>query len=116
LGDFPSSFRSVRDYAMHEERFADSLAHLHCGVERGVWILKDHLHLTTGSAKLRWTAMRDVTTVEDDTASARRMPSKHGISQGALAGSGFPDHSHRFGTVYRQADVIECMYERARSV
>src|SRR5262245_37970059 len=59
--------------AMYPDRLADDVADGHAWIERGVWILKDHLHLATHPAHVFALQLGQVGALKQDLASGWAM-------------------------------------------
>ena len=77
----------------YQKRLGDQLLHTHTGVQAGIGILKDHLHIAAHLGQLVGTAMADVFSVKEDRAGGRFVKPQHGASQGGLSAAGFAHHA-----------------------
>src|SRR5712691_1311544 len=70
------------------ERLADDAADRHARVERGVGVLKDHLHLASHAAHLAAAHLDQIAAAESDLTAGRLVELEYGAAGGRLAAAG----------------------------
>jgi hypothetical protein len=101
----PCSLAAIRE-AVSADRLGDDPPHAVPGIQRGEWILEDHLHAPTERAELGLTEVRDVLAVEEDPASGRLVEPEDGAADRRFPAAGFAHQSERLAATDGQRDVI----------
>jgi hypothetical protein len=91
------------------QRLADDIASREARIERGIGILKYHLHLATLQSQRLTFQMRDVETIELNGASRRCLQAINAFSDGGLAATGFTDEAERFAASNIERDAVNSM-------
>ena len=92
--------------AVHAQRLADDVQHLHARVERAERVLVDHLHAPAQPLQRRLVRVGDVLAVEMDAAVGERAHAQHGQAGGGLAAAGFAHQPQGFAPVDVEGDPV----------
>ena len=76
-------------------------------VERGVGVLKDHLHLTPPAQQRFALEAGDITPGKFDTAAAGGQQAQQGAAEGRLAAARFANQPHALALAHFKADAVE---------
>ncbi len=93
--------------AQRLDAFADDLANRHSRIERGVGVLKDHLHFRAQRTQLPRRQTGQLRAVEHDPAAGRRDELQKGLGHRGLATAGFADQRQRAARRQRERDAID---------
>src|SRR5258708_7241896 len=85
----------------------DALAHGELGIERGIGILKDDLHLALQAPQGLALELGQVLAVEDDASAARPDHAQHGVARGRLAAAALADERVGLSGLDRKADAVD---------
>ena len=95
--------RHAADLQRRGEDLADALA----GVQRGLRVLEDHLHLAADRLHLPATGLGDVLAMEADRARGRRQQPHEHADQRRFAAPGLADDPERLTRVEMEGDVVD---------
>ena len=88
------------------ERLGDDIMHRHAGVQRGVRVLEDHLHLAADGLQLALFHMGNVLAVQDDLALARLIDADDGTRAAAFAAAALAHQAEGAAPAQRKADIV----------
>lgn len=86
--------------------FFDDVTHREPWIQRGIWILEDHLHALLVRMQVVVLDFEDVFAFEAYTALGRRIKPHNRSSQGALAAARFANKAMRFSGLDHKRDII----------
>ena len=92
------------------DRLLQGLLDGHAGVQGGVGVLEDHLHLATVRQRILTLEMIDTLTVVVDLAGAGRQQAHHGSGHGRLATAGFAHHAQGLALLHFQIHAIDSVH------
>jgi hypothetical protein len=92
---------------MHLERLGHDVAHVHAGVERGVVVLKDHLHAPAQRPHLRGRERRDVSPLEEEAPRARLDQLQQEAPERALAAARLAHQPERAPRRERERHAVD---------
>ena len=95
---------------VHDERLADDVADRHAGVERGVRILEDDLHLPPHPAHLLATDLGQLDTLEAHRARGRLEELEDAVAGRRLARAGLADEPERLARSDVEADAVDRLH------
>ena len=91
---------------MGQEGLSDDVPDGHTGVQRGVGVLKDHLHFLPPGLKLFLGHMGDVLSVQDDLPAGGVVDTDDGPGAAGFAAAGFPHQTQGLSPGDGKGDVI----------
>jgi len=95
--------------AMHQDRFANDFAHRHAGVEAGIGVLEDHLHLAAHQAQFFAFGLDQVAAFKNHTARGGAVKLQNGASSSGLAAARFANQAQSFAFVDLKRNAIHRM-------
>ena len=114
--DFLAPLLLVRVELVYVERLADDVAHRHAGVERGVGVLEDYLHLAAVGQHVRLYLLlrvKDNLAAVYDFARGRLGQAEQGPARRRLAAAGLPDQAECLALLDEEAHVVHRLDEPA---
>ena len=94
------------------QRLAHDIPHAHAGVQRGIRILKDHLHALAVGLHV---GGGDVVAVEYDFSAGRLVEAHDGAPDGGFAAAGLAHQAHRLALLHLEGHAVDRLDElRAR--
>ena len=94
---------------MNHHGLAQNLANGHPGIERGVGILEDHLHLPPEIMQAAPVQMCHILSVDADIPGSGFVDAHNGPAQGGLAAPGFADQAKGFAGFNGEGDIVDRM-------
>src|SRR6266567_1002930 len=94
------------------QRFADDVADGHARIQRGVWILEDHLDLLPGAAQLLAVDAGEIDVLEVDMSRGCCQELNDHPSECRLAAAGFADQAERLAGLDGKADAVNRVHDR----
>ncbi len=94
---------------MNVQRLPDDILHRHAGVQRGVRVLKHHLHLT---AVVVHVLLRDLRAVEADGSAGRLVEMQQRPADRRLAAAGLAHEAQRLARTDPEADAVHGLQHR----
>jgi hypothetical protein len=91
---------------VNAQALADGIAYSHARIQRGVRILKDHLHLAAHLAHLRSGESGQLPAFEGDSAAGRLDQPNEAASQAGLAAARLADQSDRLSLLHIEAHAV----------
>ena len=88
------------------DRLTDDLADSLAGIQRGIGILEDQLHILAQCPQLAGTELADVLPLKDDLAAGGFDQPQDGAPCGGLSAAGFAHQTQRPATFQGKADVV----------
>src|SRR5207253_1043500 len=76
-------------------------------IERGIWILEDHLHPPPYRMEVGLGRRRDVVPLEYDAPACRLVEAQDGATERRLAAPGFADQADRLAAGDRERDTVD---------
>ena len=96
----------TRVHIVDEHGLCDQLPDGHTGIQAGVWILEDHLHLRAHMVHLGLIHGHEVPALVKDLAGRRLLQAQHGAAQGGLAAAGLTHHAQGLALFDLQVDAV----------
>ena len=90
----------------HEEGLCDQLLHGHAGIQAGVGVLEDHLHILADLLELLALALGDILSVKNNPSGGGLVQAKHRAAKSRLATSGLTHHAQRLTLLDLQGDAV----------
>ena len=100
-------------HAVHGQRLADDVAHLHARIERTVRVLVDHLH-AAAKAPAGAVGRGDVLALEQDAARRDRLHAQHRQAGGGLAAAALADQAQRLAALERERHAVDRFHHADR--
>ena len=94
---------------MCSQWFCYNIMHRHSCIQRGIWILKDHLHLFSDRQKLLLIQIRDIFSINQNFTGCRFIDTDNGTGTGTFSASAFSDQPECFTPQNRKTHIIYCM-------
>ena len=88
------------------QRLGDDIPHRHTGVQRGVRVLKDHLHFAADRLQLALAHMGNVLPVQQNFAGARLINADDRARAAAFAAAGLPYQPQGASAAQGKADIV----------
>src|SRR5207237_10173741 len=97
---------NARTDAEDLEGFANDRADSHARVERGIWVLKDHLDAVAEALELGRATSTAMGTIEDDSTGSGLVQPNDCLSERRLAAAGFTDQSEGLTAFDGKRDTV----------
>ena len=95
---------------MNVQALHHRLTDRHARVERGVWVLKNDLHIAPCDLELAWLHRENISSFELHGAASRFDQPQHGPSHRGLAATRFTHQPKRFAFSDEETDIIHRFY------
>ena len=96
----------VLHHMVGDEGLGDDVPHRHAGVEGGVGVLEDHLHLAANGLQLTGGQLGDVLAVQNDLARGGVIDADNGAGAAALAAAGLPHQAEGPALAQGEAHIV----------